>query len=114
MAAIRDQLDHFTQGRIEGGGGDLRSGDHDGMGLGLLQVEDPMDHVRLFVGEQAPGLTLIHEIMDFLGKGITLMEVRFLFADERLDPTEQAVIGIIFQRNLGPLIFEIICPIGET
>jgi hypothetical protein len=49
VTALRDQLDGVTKGCVDRGGGYLCARNHDGLGFGLLQVEDTIDHVRFFI-----------------------------------------------------------------
>ena len=91
VTALRDQLDGVTKGCVDRGGGDFRPRYHDGMGFGLLQVEDTVDHIRFLIGYEAFGLTLIHEVMDLFGEVGPLFKMGF-FPQQRFKQAQQTMI----------------------
>ena len=42
------------------------------MGTGLFQVQDAVDHIGFFITDESPGLTFIHQVLDFIRKVIAV------------------------------------------
>ena len=93
---IRYQIDDLPQRGIYGCGFDLGSGYHDGMGYGLLQIEDPVNHIRLFIRNEALCLTFGHEALDLFSKIGFFLALGF-FSYERFNEMEQTLIGVVYQ-----------------